>query len=371
MYGFPGFSGVEPADFHTRSSDPVRVAFVVPMQGPTGIFGPSCQACGELAVEHLNQRSGIGGRPVELVHVDGGREPELVAAEVSELVDSGFVEAIAGWHIIAVQRAILNRVGGRVIYSYPAMHESRDSAPGLFLLGERPVNQLLPAIRWMYESRGLKKWALVGNDYVGPRMSAAVMRGAIAGSAIQLASEQFVPLGTSRFDAVIASLKGSDIDGVVMILMGQDAVHFNRQFARAGLSDTVARLSSTVEENVLLGTGADASRGLYSAAAYFDGLATVEGESLAREYYARWGTFAPALNAIGESCYESIHFLAHLATVCGGISPVESGRMKDGHLYLSPRGIMRLEGNRLNQDVYLAEARGLEFQVEHQISRSA
>ena len=33
-------------------ADVVSVAFVVPLQGPTGIYGPSCLACGELAVEH-------------------------------------------------------------------------------------------------------------------------------------------------------------------------------------------------------------------------------------------------------------------------------------------------------------------------------
>ena len=32
-----------------RSSDVVSIAFVVPLQGPTGIYGPSCLACGQLA----------------------------------------------------------------------------------------------------------------------------------------------------------------------------------------------------------------------------------------------------------------------------------------------------------------------------------
>ena len=56
-----------------------------------------------------------------------------------------------------------------------------------------------------------------------------------------------------------------------------------------------------MEENTLLGGGAGAHQGLYAAAAYFDGMDTVESAELAAAYYARFGPWAPALNAGGES----------------------------------------------------------------------
>jgi ABC-type branched-subunit amino acid transport system substrate-binding protein len=151
--------------------------------------------------------------------------------------------------------------------------------------------------------------------------------------------------------------------------MGQDAVHFNRQFARAGLSDRLLRLSPAIEENTLLAAGPGANEGLYAAAAYFDGLATVESSEFAREYYARFGTWAPALNAVGESCYEAIHFLARLGKLSGSITMDATGAMPSGHFYDSPRGLMRLDGNLVDQDVYLAAADGLEFRIEQQIAR--
>ncbi|WP_278255750.1 ABC transporter substrate-binding protein [Nocardioides convexus] len=74
--------------------------------------------------------------------VDGGRAPEVVAEEVGRLVDSGRVEAVAGWHISAVRQAITRRVGGgRVVYAFAAMHEGGDPTPGVFMIGERPINQ--------------------------------------------------------------------------------------------------------------------------------------------------------------------------------------------------------------------------------------
>jgi len=345
------------------------VAFVVPLQGPTGLYGPSCLACGDLAVAQLNAADGIAGRAVELVIVDGGRDPEVVADEVESLVNAGTVEAIAGWHISAVRQAITRRVGGQVVYSYAAMHEGRDDTPAVFMLGERPANQLLPATEWMREQLGIGRWAVVGNDYVFPRVTGHTTRRALRNGDSQIVSETYVPLGTTNFASVLDDIEQRDIDGVIMLLMGQDAVHFNRQFARHHLDDRLARLSPAIEENTLLAGGAGSHRNLYAAAAYFDNMNTSEGSEFARAYYARHGTWAPALNAIGESCYEAIMFLARLGETCGGVTPAHlSARAPEA--WYGPRGLMRFEGNLLNQDVYVAAARGLEFEIQEQIAHA-
>jgi len=344
------------------------VAFVVPLQGPTGIYGPSCLACGELAVEQLNAQGGIAGREITLVVVDGGRDPEVVASEVGALVDSGAVEAVAGWHISAVRQAIARRSGGKVVYAYAAMHEGRDDTPGVFMLGERPVNQLLPAAHWMRDQLGVGRWSIVGNDYVFPRVTGRTARLALQPSASRIVSETYVPLGTTNFSSVLQELQRGDVDGVIMLLMGQDAVHFNRQFARQGLADRLTRLSPAIEENTLLGGGAGAHRNLYAAAAYFDNMDTIESNELASAYYARHGAFAPALNVVGESCYEAILFLAWIGGRCGGIGMDEVTAIEPGTFYDGPRGLVRLDGNLLNQDVYLAAADDLEFEVQEQIA---
>ncbi|MEV8375691.1 substrate-binding domain-containing protein [Kribbella sp. NPDC056861] len=348
----------------------LSIAFVVPLQGPTGIYGPSCLACAELAVEQLNAGRGIAGRQVELVQVDAGRPPELVAEEVGRLVDNGRVDAVAGWHISAVRVAITRRIGGRVVYAFAAMHEGGDDTPGVFMLGERPVNQLLPATHWMRRQHGVRRWSVVGNDYVYPRVTASTTIKALHHSGSSVVRTDFVPLGTADFSTVIQDLKQAEVDGVIMLLMGQDAVQFNRQFARAGLSERLLRLSPAIEENTLLAGGASANKGLYAAAAYFDGLATTESGDFARDYYAHFGAWAPPLNAIGESCYEAVRFLARLGEMAGSVAVDAVSALPTGHFYDSPRGLLRLDGNLIDQDVYLASANGLEFTVEDQIART-
>jgi urea transport system substrate-binding protein len=351
--------------------DTLPIALVVPLQGPTGMYGPSCLACAELAVEQLNAADGIAGRKIELRVVDAGRSPDVVAAEVGDLVDTGRVEAVAGWHISAVRQAVTRRIGGRVVYAYAAMHEGFDDTPGVFMLGERPINQLLPAAHWMRENLGVGRWAIIGNDYVFPRVTAATARLALRDTASQIVSETYVPLGTKSFGHILAELPTEEIDGVIMLLMGQDAVHFNRQFAQLGLGDKLTRLSPVIEENTLLGGGASSHDNLYAAAAYFDRMNTAGSSELAAAYHARYGPLAPALNAVGESCYEAIHFLGLVGKSCGGVDIGSVAGIAPGTFYDSPRGLVRLDGNLLNQDVYLAAANGLEFEIQEQIARAS
>jgi urea transport system substrate-binding protein len=106
-----------------QESDPLDIAFVVPRSGPAGIFGPSCEACGQLAVEEINRDSGVLGRELRLHLVDGGRPPRAVAAEVRALIDNGAVDAVAGWHISAVRHELTPVVAGRVPYVYSPVYE--------------------------------------------------------------------------------------------------------------------------------------------------------------------------------------------------------------------------------------------------------
>lgn len=352
-----------PRPRHTRASRPVRIALLAPTSGPTGMYGASCHACAELAVEQINATTGMLGRPVELVRVDAGRDPRVVAEDVARLVDTGAVDAIAGWHISSVRNAVTARVGGRVLYAYAAMHEGRDQTPGVYLLGERPANQVLPAARRLADELGIRRWSLIGNDYVFPRVSAVVTRAGLAKFGARVVSERYVPLGTRDFSAALAEIAHTEAEGVLMFLMGEDAVHFNRAFAREPWSRGIVRLSPVVEEHILRSAGAASNTDLYASAAYFDGVPTLAAQPFARAYAARYGGAAAPLSAISESCYEAILFLAVVAARQGSLSVEAAARLQDGEEYLSPRGVLRLRGNLVEQEVYLAQAVGATFDL--------
>lgn len=345
------------------SADVIDVAFVVPESGPSGIYGPSCTASGRLAVAEINDAGGVLGRQVRLQTVDGGRSPELVANEIEALVGRGVVDAVTGWHTSAVREAVAPRLRGRVPYVYTAVYEGGESTPGVFLTGETPTDQLLPAMRWIAEEMGVRSWAIVGNDYVWPRSSAAAARSYAASIGVEIRDEVFVGLGTQDYGRALRRVEQSRVQGVLMLLLGSEAVKFNRAFTEMRLHDRCVRFSPLMDENMLLATGAANTHNLYAAAGYFETLGTAYGLDFERRYLDLMGSCAPALTSPGESCFEGITLFAQLAAAARSTAVPRISVVADTVEYESPRGAVRMRNRHLVQRIYLARADGLQFDV--------
>ena len=349
------------------ADDVLTAALVVPLQGPGGIFGPSCELSARLAAEEVNAAGGLLGRALRLLPVDGGRPPSTVAAEVAALVRTGAVDAVVGWHTSAVRRALAPAVAHHVPYVYTAQYEGGEHTPGVFLTGETDARQLGPAMRLLAATTGARRWCVVGNDYVWPRKTARSARSWVASCGGRLLGTAFVPLGTEDFTPVLRRIDRGGADAVVMLLVGADAVHFNRGFAALGLHERCLRLSTHMDENMLLGTGADATAGLWAAAGWFEGLGTAESMDFSRRYALRFGLDAPVVGSLGESCYEGVRLLAALVQRAGSADVRAINAVRGQVGYEGPRGALRLRGNHLDQRLYLARADSFDFHVVAQL----
>jgi len=343
------------------------LALVIPLQGSAGIFGPSCELCAQLAAEEINAGEGVLARELRLWVVDGSGSPERVADEVGGLVDAGLVDAVVGWHISAVRQAVAPRIAGRVPYVYTALYEGGERSPGVFMVGETPSRQLLPAMRWLNREHGVRRWSIVGNDYIWPRTTAVAARGYAGVCGGRICDEVFVPLGTRDFPRVVKRLERWRPDAVLMLLVGEDAVQFNRAFASAGLDERCWRLSTLIDENTLLGSGTENTRGICAAAAYFETLITPESLAFGAPYARRFGPDAPTLNSVGESCYEGILLLAALASRADSFDVGAMHAAADSVSYGGPRGEVQVRDRHLDQRIYLAQADELELDLVAQL----
>ena len=342
--------------------DDVRVGLVVPLQGPAGILGPSCEAVADTAVRAINE-AGVLGRAVRLEVVDGGAPPADVAAEVGRLLSAGRIDAVTGWHISAVREALAPVTAGRVPYVYTSTYEGGEGRSGVFCTGETPARQVAPALRWLRDELDVRRWFVVGDDYVWPRRSVTRTCEYARELGLELSGVAYVPLGTTDYSDVLREVEASDAQGVLVFLVGQDAVHFNRAFAGRGLDERMVRLSSLMGESVLLASGAGATRNLFSSAAYFRSLATPDALDFGRDYVGHHGPDAPPLNNAAESCYEGLMTLAWLARRAGSLQLDDVLARAEGTGYDGPRGPVHLRGNHAHQRVHLAVADGYDFDV--------
>lgn len=344
------------------------VGLVVPLHGSAGIFGPSCELCAQLAAEEVNAAGGLLGRELRMAVIDGSRAPAAVADEVGALVAGGLIDAVVGWHISAVRQALAPRISGAVPYVYTALYEGGERTPGVFMVGETPYRQLLPAMRWLRDEFGTRRWAIVGNDYVWPRGTACSARAYAELLDARIVLEDFVPLGTADFGTTLRRIEASGAEAVLMLLVGEDAVHFNRAFARRGLDRRCPRLSTLMEENMLLASGAESTHGIYGSAGFFEALPTREGLDFSWRYSQRFGADSPALNSLGESCYEGILMLSALVSRAGTTDVGAICAVAERVTYAGARGELRVHDAHVDQRMYLAEAVDLSFAVRAELS---
>lgn len=339
------------------------IALCVPLGGSAGIWGPSSLASAKLAVAELNREAGVGGRSCRLLTVNAADDSGDIEATLSELVQTGDVDAIIGMHTSAVRQRILRAVGGQIPIVYTPLYEGGESTPGVFAIGETPARQLQPAIAWLGRHKRPRRWFAIGNDYIWPRVSHQMARGYIAEAGGALVGDSYVPFGTTDFSEALDALRQCHADAVLVSLIGQDAIEFNRAFGRAGLHRDMLRFSCAIGENELLGIGADNTDELYVASGYFATLDTEVNLAFKERYYAHFGERAPTLNTFGQSTYEGMHFLAALLDghLQMGIDRAHIGRAP--LVYRSAREAA-YDGDGINRvPIYLARAEGNIFRV--------
>ncbi|MEU4805409.1 substrate-binding domain-containing protein [Actinosynnema sp. NPDC023587] len=307
-------------DVAVAGPDPgaLRIGLLLPLSGALGMTGPSGLLAASLAATELNAAGGVAGRAVELVLVDAGRRPDEVAREASELV--GLVDAFVGFHTSDVHRALEAALGGRVPYVFTPPHEGGSRQPGVVLLGDSPGRQLAPAVRWLVAHRRLRRWALVGSDYIWPRAVHRAAAGIVRGLGAEVVATRLTPFPGPGIDAegivaegIVAALARVRADAVLLSLVGRDLALFNRVFTASPLVGRVVRLSGSLEENGLLAAGGDDTGELYAAMRSFAGQGDERRVALAERHRALFGGRAAVLDAYAEGCYDGVHLAAALA----------------------------------------------------------
>ncbi|MFI1579950.1 substrate-binding domain-containing protein [Embleya sp. NPDC020630] len=361
---------IEPLDalYSDRNPQVLRVGLVVPQSGALGIIGPSAVDAALLAAHEINSACGVRDRRLELVLVDAGVPPAEVAAQVRQLADAGAVEVLVGFHTSDVHRAIEAVVTGRVPYIFTPPHEGGRRLPGVVCTGVDPMRQLRESIGWLTRQHRLRRWALIGNDYIWPQATHRAAARLIAEARSSVVYERRVAFGAVRegLDELFAGLRTTGADALLLSLIGRDLVDFNRALRHAGLDRILVRLSGSLEENGLLAYGGDDTGGMYAVMQSFASQTDDRRLGLAERHRALFGPDAPVLDAYAEGLYDGLHLVAALAS-WNALGPnglaAAVHRLLDGDPEGTRAAWARSPLGPPRRQVFLARAEGLDFAV--------
>jgi ABC-type branched-subunit amino acid transport system substrate-binding protein len=357
------------ASTSARAASPLKVAVMIPQSGPAALFGPSSRNCSDLAAADLNKSGGVLGRPIQLLFGDAGAGPDAARQTALKLWKGEGAEIFVGMHDSAVRGALTSLFHGQIPYFYTASYEGGECSPGTYVTGETPQQQLAPILPWFAAHQNVKRWYLIGNDYVWPRSTNAVAKRYIANSGGTVVGEEYLPFSVDNFDTSLARIKSSGAQGVLVTLVGGASVAFNRAFASFGLAKDAIRVGTLIEENTLAGIGVENAANLYSSAGYFASLDTPAARAFASRYTASYPDPSAQLNSLAESLYDGFLMINAIAQRAGQISVPAFDRASDGARYMGPRGLIQMSARHTVENIYLAQVGKHGFEIAETFSQ--
>ncbi len=308
------------------AADPIRVGVISPLTGAWTVYGKAHSAGFEMAVDEINEKGGVLGRPLEIVIGDSKTEPRIVVEQANRLIRQERVDFLAGTFSSAERNAAGPVVtSANKILLYPTFYEGQEKEyhPGvcnknIFMFGPEPTQQVWPHMEHMMNEFG-KKFFMIGSDYAWPRVTNLVTKRKLEELGGEVVGEVYIPFNTPQYESVLREIQGSGADIIFHSLTGSDTVNFRRQYAAAGMKDDFTFWTVDDEEVVTSGLGPEVSQGDYVSFDYFMSIEQPNNKAFLERFKQKFGQDA-LMNTVGVAMYNAAHMAAKAIEKTGEVS---------------------------------------------------
>jgi urea transport system substrate-binding protein len=295
----------------------MKVGLLHARTGVAGIWAPSMDAAATLGAAEINARGGILGEEIDLVFGDCGFTVGEALDAVDTLIEIEGADVIIGGHPSNLRDPVSQRISGKAPYIYTAQYEGIACGPSTVAIGSTDQELMGPALSWLCDRKRAERFFFVGNDYIWPRLAYATTQRLVSERGGRLVGHAFLANRAVVGGDVLKQIARSGAQVVIMALLGQCAIEFNRAFAAAGLDEKMLRFGLIVDETVICGIGAEASTNLFTVAHYFAGQHSRSNDCFLERYHDAFGEWAPPVCAASVYYYEGLHVLAGIARDLG------------------------------------------------------
>ncbi len=273
------------------TGDTIKVGILHSLSGTMSISEVSVRDATLLAIEEINAAGGIMGKQIEPIIEDGASDWPTFAEKARKLIQQDEVVVVFGCWTSASRKAVLpvfEELNGLLFY--PVQYEGLESSPNIFYTGAEPTQQIIPGVDFLINELGSTKIYLLGSDYVFPRTANLIIKAQLEAAGVELAGEEYVPLGGTEFSTIISKIQEAAPDAIFNTLNGDSNVAFFKQFKDAGFTaESLPVISVSVAEEEVRGIGAENIAGHYTAWNYYQTTDTPENEQFVAAYKAAYG----------------------------------------------------------------------------------
>ena len=251
-----------------RGEEPVRIGLDDPLTGAFAALGRNEQHGAAYAVEEINTKGGILGRPAELLVEDSTTgDIRTAMQQAREAIERNKISFLLGNVNSAMALAL-----GRVSHELKTLHivtgGHADSITGhdchwnVFRVCNTTQMEASAVAAALIKNAG-KRWYYLTPDYsFGHALQTGLERaaGRLGGTNV---GGDLVPLGTSEFTDYLQRASAANPDVIIFLVQGDDAVAALRQAVALGLDKRIHLAGAQQELEVLEGLPPDARIGTW------------------------------------------------------------------------------------------------------------
>ena len=278
-----------------NAADTIKVGVLYSLSGTMAISETTLKDTVLMMIEEQNKNGGVLGKKLEPVVVDPASNWPLFAEKMRGLITKDKVDVTFGCWTSVSRKSVLpvvEELNG--ILFYPVQYEGEESSRNVFYTGASPNQQAVPAVDYLMNEVGVKRWVLAGTDYVYPRTTNKILKAYLMskGVAEKDIMVNYTPFGHSDWQSIVSDIKKFGSTGaktaVVSTINGDANVPFYKELGNQGVgAEDIPVVAFSVGEEELSGLDTKPLVGHLAAWNYFQSAEADVNE----EFIASWKKF--------------------------------------------------------------------------------
>jgi len=307
------------------AQDTIKIGVLATLEGPFAAGGHDGIRGAELA---LKEKGGMaGGKKIVLLKGSSDATPDKAVNATRKLVEQDkvniMVGPLSGDEGVAVKNYSKSQPAITFINGSSGAQATTlvDPSPNFFRFNTEGA-QWMVGLGEHALAKGYKKMYLIAEDYGFPYSQVQGFMASYCAKGGRVVGKSWVPLGTKDYSSIVARIPG-DIDAVLVVLGGADAVNFLTQYEQAGGDKPMVGGTITVDQTVLnyKGKRRESLVGTPSAGPMADSLDTPEWKKFVADYKANFKDGFPSPSLFAYLYYINMHAaLEGLDAVKGDLS---------------------------------------------------
>jgi branched-chain amino acid transport system substrate-binding protein len=288
--------------------EPITLGVSGPLTGQNAQYGAQWKKGFDLALDEINGKGGVRGRPLKYVFEDSQADPRQTVAIAQKFVsDPSIVAELGDFSSTASMAASpIYQRAGLVQFGFTNSHPNFTKGGDYIWSSSVSQADEQPRLAKYAVDLGFKRLAVLYLNTDWGRASQALFGDAAKALGVEVVAAEGYQPDEKDFRSTLVRVRDAKPDAIILISYYADGALISRQIRSVGLTTAIVA-SGSIYSPKFLELAGDAANGVFTETNFFPGEARPEVQSFVSKFKARYNEDPDTFNAVS---YDTIVLLA-------------------------------------------------------------